>query len=70
MPVKESKKKANSKWDKENMKTISVKLRKEIVAEFYRYAKENNTTAHRLMADFIIEKVSSLEEKPGNETED
>lgn len=59
----ESRKKANKKWDSQNMKTLGVKLRKEIVEQFYEYAKAHDTTAHKLIKDFVYERAAEMEEK-------
>lgn len=65
----ESRKRANKKWDSQNMKTLGVKLRKEIVEQFYEYARLNNTTAHKLVKDFVYEKVAEMENQNQEETE-
>jgi hypothetical protein len=57
--VKESQRKANKKWDSENMLTLSVRLRKEQVEEFRRAAESRGATANALLKQFVLETIKS-----------
>lgn len=45
----------NKRWDAENMLTLSVRLRKEVVQQFRQKAEENGTTANALLKNFILD---------------
>lgn len=60
MTVSEARRKANAKWDKENLTIIGCRLRKEKAEEFKQYAKNHNTTPNALLKEFIND---CLEEK-------
>ena len=45
-------------WDKENMKTLSVNMKKELAVQFKKYAEENGTTVGALLRGFIESTVS------------
>lgn len=53
MPVTEKKKATNAKWDKENMRTVATRIRKEEAEAFARYAEERNTTANALLREYV-----------------
>ena len=53
----EAQKKANKKWDSENMLTLSVRLKKEQVQEFRRVAAEQGTTANALLKQFVLDTI-------------
>lgn len=57
MTISRSKRAANNKWDKENMKIVACKLRKEQAERFSQYAKDNGTTVNSLLKNFILEKI-------------
>lgn len=57
--AKESQKKASKKWDSENMLTLSVRLRKEMVEEFRRVAESRGTTANALLKQFVLGTIKS-----------
>ena len=40
-------------WDKENMKTLACRVRKEEAEEFKAYAQSIRTTAHSLLAEYV-----------------
>ena len=60
MSVSRSKRAANNKWDKEHMKVIGCKLRKEQAEKFAQYAKDNGTTVSKLLKEFIFEKIDNI----------
>lgn len=57
MTVSRSKRAANNKWDKENMKIVACKLRKEQAEKFKQYAESNGTTANALLKSYVLEKI-------------
>lgn len=57
MTMTEAHKNGNKKWDSENMLTLSVRLRKEQVQEFRKYAEENGTTANSLLKKFVLDTI-------------
>ncbi len=57
MAVSRSKRAANNKWDKENMKIVACKLRKEQAERFKQYAEDNGTTVNALIKNFVLEKI-------------
>lgn len=60
MPVSRSKRAANNKWDKENMKIVACKLRKDYAEKFMKYAADKGTTANALLKEYIL---TTIEEK-------
>lgn len=59
MPVSESKKKANRKWDEKNIRTVATRIRKETAEQFKEYAEQHGTTVSRILSDYIKELLSS-----------
>lgn len=57
MAVSEAHKRGNRKWDKENMKIVACKLRKEQAERFKQYAEDNGTTVNALIKNFVLEKI-------------
>lgn len=53
MPVSKAKRASNNKWDKENMKIVACKIKKEDAELFKQYADNNNTTPNALLRNFI-----------------
>ncbi len=43
----------SKEWDKENMKTISCRVRKEEADAFKQYAESCGMTAHTMLASFV-----------------
>ena len=58
MPVSESQKKSRNKWDKENMKIVACKIKKEHAELFAQYAADHDTTVNALLREFILEKIN------------
>ena len=42
-----------TEWDKENMRTVSCRLRKEEAERFKQYAEYLGTTPHALLAEYV-----------------
>ncbi len=55
--VPRSKRAANNKWDKENMKIVACKLRKEHAEQFKQYAKDNGTTPNALLKAYVLKTI-------------
>lgn len=53
--VSEKKKLSNRKWDKENMRSVSCRLRTEDAELFKQYCSENGTTPAQFLKKFIME---------------
>jgi hypothetical protein len=49
----DAQRRANNKWDRENMAHISCKMRREIAEEFKAAAKANGTTPNELIRGWI-----------------
>ena len=43
----------SKEWDKENMKTLACRVRREEAEAFRAYADSRRTTAHALLADYV-----------------
>ena len=54
MPISESKKKANIKWDKENMMTLGCRLKKQDGIAFKDYAAQLGKTSNTLIKEFVM----------------
>lgn len=55
MAVTRSKRAANNKWDKENMKIVACKIRKEQAEQFKQYAEDRGTTSNALLKNYVLE---------------
>lgn len=55
MPVSEAKKKANAKWDAENMVKVGAKVNRKTAEEFARLCKLNGDTMHAVIKRCIDE---------------
>lgn len=53
MPVSRAKRASNNKWDKENMKIVACKIRKDDAEAFKQYAEDNNATPNALLRNYI-----------------
>lgn len=51
----EAQKKSRNKWDKENMKIVACKVKKEYADRFKQYAEDNGTTSNALLKQYIVE---------------
>lgn len=61
MPVSRSKRAANNKWDKEHMKIVACKIKKEQAEQFTQYAADRKTTVNALLREFILSKIDSYD---------
>jgi len=65
MAVSRAKRASNNKWDKENMKLVACKIKKEDAEAFKQYADDNDTTPNALLRTYIykcIDKVDNATE--------
>lgn len=51
---KEVHKRNNVKWDRENMRSLTCRLRREQADVFKAYCAENNTTPGRLLKEYVL----------------
>lgn len=55
MPVSESKKKANAKWDSENMATVACKIKKNQAEKFKSYCSSIGKTSNAVIRDYVLD---------------
>lgn len=55
MALSDARKKANAKWDKENMVTIGCKLKKDVADAFRQYCAEKGTTVNAELRDYVLQ---------------
>ena len=63
MALSESRKKANAKWDKENMITLGCRVKREEAAAFKEYAKEQGKTANTVLKEYVYECIDKEKEE-------
>lgn len=61
MPVSESQKRANQKWDKENMTTLGCKVYRHEAEAFKEYAKKQNKTSNTVLKEYVQECIKKNE---------
>lgn len=54
MAVSEAKKKANAKWDSENMATLACKVKRMQAAAFKSYCAERGLTSNTALKDYVL----------------
>ena len=54
MQVSEAKKKANAKWDNENMSTIACKMKKNQAERFKSYCIANGKTSNAVLREYVL----------------
>ena len=57
MAVSDKKKASNAKWDKENMKTIGCRVKKEEAEAFKKYAEDKGKTSNTLLKEYVIKTI-------------
>lgn len=55
----DARKRATAKWNKENLITLSCKVKKDLAVEFRGYCKEQNTTANAVLQAYVKKVVES-----------
>lgn len=63
--ISEAKKKANAKWDSENMATIGVRLKKEQAEAFKDFCAKQGKTSNAVLREFILECIDETMERDG-----
>ena len=64
MAVTESRKKANVKWDAENMTTLGCRVKKDQAEKFKTYCAEIGKTSNAVLRDYVLD---CVEEKQNAE---
>lgn len=64
MAVTESRKKANAKWDAENMTTLGCRVKKDQAEKFKTYCAEIGKTSNAVLRDYVLD---CVEEKQNTE---
>ncbi len=64
MAVTESRKKANAKWDAENMTTLGCRVKKDQADKFKTYCAEIGKTSNAVLRDYVLD---CIEEKQNAE---
>lgn len=61
MTVSASKRKANDKWDSENMSTLACKVKKEQAEKFKAYCKGKGKTSNTVLKEFVLDCIDEQE---------
>ena len=69
MSVSRAKRARNNKWDKENMKIVACKIKKDDAEAFKQYADEKNTTPNALLRNYIYNCIEKGETSDNNDNE-
>ena len=69
MSVSRAKRASNNKWDKENMKIVACKIKKDYAEAFKQYADEKNTTPNALLRNYIYNCIEKGETSDNNDNE-
>ena len=64
MAVTESRKKANAKWDAENMTTLGCRVKKDQADKFKTYCAEIGKTSNAVLREYVLD---CIEEKQNAE---
>ena len=62
MAVSDAKKKANAKWDSENMATLACKVKKDDAAAFKLFCQNKNKTTNTVLREFVLSCIKENEE--------
>lgn len=55
MPISEAKKKANAKWDSENMSTLACKIKKIQAVKFKKFCEAQGKTSNTVLREYVLE---------------
>lgn len=61
MALSEPRKRANAKWDKENMTTLGCKVKREEAAAFKAYCQEKGKTSNTVLKEYVLKCVADEE---------
>lgn len=57
MAVSDAKKKANAKWDSENMATLACKVKRDQADKFKAHCAEVGKTSNAVLRDYVLESI-------------
>lgn len=69
MPISEAKKKANARWDSENMATLSCKVKKTQAAKFKSYCETQGKTSNTVLREYVLGCIGEESPKDGEREE-
>lgn len=69
LPVSDAKKKANARWDSENMATIGCKIKKNQAEKFKDYCRRQGKTSNAVLRDYVLECIGEDEKTAAEEAE-
>lgn len=64
MAIAESRKRANAKWDKENMTTLGCKIKRTQAAKFKSYCENQGSTSNTTLKEFVLGCIGEQEATP------
>ena len=65
MTISDSRRKANAKWDAENMTTLGCRVRKDDAAEFKKYCSDNGKTTNTVLKEYVLKCIGKSEDDGG-----
>ncbi len=57
MPLSESRKAADAKWDRENMTTLGCRVKKSEAAAFKEHCARQGKTSNTVLKDFVLKTI-------------
>ncbi len=63
MTVSQAKRRANDKWDKENMATLACKVKKEQAEKFKAHCAAQGKKANAVLRDYVLACIGQQDEK-------
>ncbi len=67
MAVSEAQKRASAKWDKENTKIVSCKIKTKEHAAFKAYAEQHGKTVSGMLLSYIRDCIAEMEQQESTE---
>lgn len=61
MAVPESRKKANAKWDAENMTTLGCRVKKDQAEKFKAYCADKGKTSNAVLREYVLDCIDEQE---------
>lgn len=61
MTLSEARKRANAKWDGENMTTLGCKVKKDQAEKFKAYCADQGKTANNVLKEYVLECIGEIE---------
>lgn len=62
MKLTEAQKKANRKWDKENMVTLACHVRKEQAEKFKDFTVQKGKSVNQMLKEYVLEQIKESDE--------